>query len=439
MGGSFQNGVAWRFYGKGLQRASMEKEDGSNAHDDWYLGHAGYRLDWSRGASDFAVLGDAYRAVESQQGAGNQTIIGVNSLARWQRHTERTELQLQVYVDQTQRASAVDSGAVMVRTYDIELQQSVRIGTRHHFVWGAGERVNSYAITNTAGLLFMPPARDLTLGNLFAQDTWSLGDSLKLTWGAKLEDDPYSGWAVQPDIRLAWQPRESILLWAAGSHAIRSPTPFDEDVVEKLGGVVFLMGKEDFRPERVTAYEVGYRGRLSDSFSLSLSAYYNVYDDLRTIEPASRTAFLPLHWDNLMAGYSYGVTGWANWQVNDWWQIAPGITTVHKHLRFTPGSSGLLGLAQAAIDPSMYASVKSSMNLGSRLTVDAMLRYVGALPDTPVKAYGELNGRVGWNLSEVCDLSLSGYNLLHARHREFTAPSAEQIVRSVFLEARWRF
>lgn len=49
------------------------------------------------------------------------------------------------------------------------------------------------------------------------------------------------------------------MLWAAASRAIRSPTPFDPEVIEKLGTVTYLAANEQFRPEEVRAYELGSR------------------------------------------------------------------------------------------------------------------------------------------------------------------------------------
>ncbi len=53
-------------------------------------------------------------------------------------------------------------------------------------------------------------------------------------------------------------------------------------------------------------------------------------------------------------------------------------------------------------------------------------------------SYVELNSRLGWNVSERVQLSLSGFNLLHARHQEFPDP-ATYVQRSFFAEARFRF
>ena len=40
----------------------------------------------------------------------------------------------------------------------------------------------------------------------------------------------------------------------------------------------------------------------------------NLYDDLRTIEPAP-AGFLPLRWGNRMEGYTYGLEAWGAYQV----------------------------------------------------------------------------------------------------------------------------
>jgi len=56
-------------------------------------------------------------------------------------------------------------------------------------VVGAGERVNSYGISNSDSLLLVPPSRTLSLADVFARDTISLGRPVKPTIGLKLEDD----------------------------------------------------------------------------------------------------------------------------------------------------------------------------------------------------------------------------------------------------------
>ena len=87
---------------------------------------------------------------------------------------------------------------------------------------------------------------------------------------------------------------------------------------KRWGLAVFLAANTRFRPESVTAYEVGSRTQAAAALSVSVAAFYNVYDDLRTVEPASSTMFTPLYWGNLMRGDTYGVEAWANWQATEW-------------------------------------------------------------------------------------------------------------------------
>ena len=79
------------------------------------------------------------------------------------------------------------------------------------------------------------------------------------------------------------------------------------------------------------------------------------------------------------------------------------------------------------------------MDLGRGLSFDASLRYVGALPDPSLPSYYEMDARVGWRATSAIELSISGSNLLHARHQEFPGPDGEVITRSVMAQAQWRF
>ncbi len=91
--------------------------------------------------------------------------------------------------------------------------------------------------TNTPTIKFLPPKTTRTLSNGFVQDTISVSDFVKLIVGAKLEDDPFVGLQVLPNVRLSWKATNSDLFWAAVSRAVRAPSLWDRDLNE-LGGSV---------------------------------------------------------------------------------------------------------------------------------------------------------------------------------------------------------
>jgi len=434
-GAAFSDAGAYRVYANGLQKGSLELADGSSAQDRWRHGQAGFRNDWSSNQEAFTVQGDVYRATEDQPAAAEVALSGANALARWRHTGARSTWELQGYFDHSETGPPASGAGFVLNTYDLQLQNTLQAADALQIVWGAGERLNSYHIANSPTFFFQPSHRELTLTELFAQGTLALTAHLDAVIGLKAEDDPFSGWVLMPNLRLGWSLAEDQLIWASAARAVRSPTPFDVDVMEKLGSLLYLRGNPDFQDVKVDTYELGYRGSASRWLTLSATAYYSVYDNLRSIEPTP-VVTLPLFWGNMIEGPTYGVEAWATFQLTPWWQLSPSIHTFHERLHFKPGASGLLTTTQNGDDPASAEMLKSSMNLGTRLTLDAMLRHVATLPAPYVPAYTELRVRFGWQASRAWELGLVGNNLLHNRHEEF--PTGEYIDRSVALEVRWK-
>ena len=429
-GGQAGEGVNYRLFAK--RHENFESADGID--DGSRRTQVGFRVDWNSSATDAVMLqGDAYYGSRHRGAAANEDYYGYDVLTRWRRSlASGAALQVQAYYDHTAREVEKDGGRFALDTFDIEAQHSFSPGPAHDIVWGGGVRLSRYEIENIPGLLFVPGSRDLFLATLFAQDSIALTPSLTATAGVKLEHRTYTDLIALPSARLAWRPSENTLIWGAISRAVRSPTPFDEDVVESIGQLVFLTALSSFRPEKLTAFELGTRLLLSPRISLSISSFYNVYDDLRTVEPAP-VGILPLRWGNGIKGDSYGFDAWADVRVTDWWRLKPGYSLLIQKFRFDEGSTPLLGVSQVGNDPRHRATLRSSMDIGPEINFDFDLRYVSALPDPHVPAYVELGARLGWQFSDRAELSVSGFNLLHSHHRELPTSQANPLSRSVFV------
>ena len=438
-GGKLGDSLAYRLYFRSFAERDTVTAAGQGADDHWQRPQGGFRLDWTPSTIDSLTFqGDAYQGAEAAPNSPDERIAGRNLTGRWTHSAPGFgSLQIQAYYDHTERGAVASSGRFWLDTYDIDVQHSFSFG-RNDVVWGGGGRFSRYQIDGTPTLYFTPSSRTLNLANLFAQDTVAITDKARVTLGLKLENDPYSGLSVLPSVRVSYSLGGGALLWAAASRAVRSPTPFDQDVVEKVGSQVFLAGNSDFDPVSLTAYEAGVRGELGSRASLSASIYYNVYDDIRSIEVTPVT-FLPLYWGNGIQGSTYGLEAWADYSATDWWRLGAGLDLMGERLRFKPGSSGLLGLSQVGDDPGQVIKLKSSFTLPHGVTIDANLRYYSALPDPKVPAYTELTARVAWAVTDKLRLAVSGQNLLNPKHQEFPAPGADAVPRSVFASLSWGF
>ncbi len=452
-GGKIEDDVSYRAYVDSFHHADDVTATGTNAQDALHQTQGGFRLDWTPTTDRLTLQGDFYGGAESS----NEATSGDNVLARWNHQLSNgSALQIQTYYDYT-GLSIPASASDYLNTEDVDVQHSFAWGTHQSIVWGGGLRVETDEFptnfSSTQHLFFSPASRTLQIGNLFGQDSISLSSALKLILGMKLEEDrPYTGVEPLPSARLAWKVTDSELVWAAISRAIRAPSRLDRDLFEAEGPVEVIRGG-DFQPEELVAYEVGYRAQPSSNTSISISTFYNVYNDLRSVELSPGNQ-LPIEFGNKMAGDTYGAEIWGQYAVNSWWRLAAGANSLHENLHFEPGSSELGpdgselgGIAIAGDDPSYQASIRSMMDLTHSWALYLDLRRIGALPDPASPAYTELDARIGWTVSPAAEVSLTGSNLLHPQHLEFgttaeplqLGASGVETGRSVFIDARWRF
>jgi iron complex outermembrane recepter protein len=428
--------LTWRLHGEFSAFEAFQKPDGEPAGDRWSRPDGGFRIDWHRPRDSVSAQGDVVTALEGPKGFVREGSLSTS----WEhRFDDGSNLQLLAWTDALDRVASNGSPAYSLTTDDIEVQHNFTLAGWNSIVWGAGERTFRYKV-ETRPLTLFPNSQSLSLGDIFAQDTISLTRTLKLTLGVKVEHEPFAGLLVLPGGRIAWKPTEDWLLWTAVSRSVRSPTPADVNLRQFAGPTLILSGSSGFRPETLMAYEIGTRVQISSRASLSISAFYDVYDHLRSLDPGPQPSGLPVTFGNLMSGDVIGVEVWGDVRLTNWWQLSAGFDLQHENIRFLPGSIANQGLALVANDPAHQASLHSAMDLGHDVTWDVYAREVGPLPHPQVPGYVELTTRIAWDITPSVQVSLSGLNLLHARHYEFIDVGvATEVPRSFFAQVRLRF
>jgi iron complex outermembrane receptor protein len=426
--------LSYQVHGRYLHDQAFDVASGASAEDGWRHLTGGFRLDWEPGQADLVTLkGEMFGARENLPAADREHISGRSLSLHWDHDLGSAgTIQAQAFYDRIKRNDKPTGGGKFhTDTFDFELQHNFNTGA-HAVVWGAGARLVDYNIDGSPTLFFDPLHRTLFIGNVFAQDSIALSQSLTLVAGLKAEHLPYSGTSLLPEVRLAWKVAPSALLWASAERAVRSPTPFDEDVQERSGGVIAISGNRQFQTEKLTSFEVGTRLQPAPSFSFSLTGFYHRYDDLRTTELGTGPFLLNLTWGNALKGETYGLEGWADWRVARWWTLSMGATVLERDLRFKPEATflaSLLGTAQVGNDPPYVFKLHSAINPLRDVTFDVDFRAYGPLRGSTVEAYRELGTRLAWQATPAIALSLTGTNLLHDRHQEY--PGGDFIPRRV--------
>jgi iron complex outermembrane receptor protein len=449
-GGIMANGGTYRVYGKYQHLDDLATAAGLNAHTGMHRSQAGFRADWGLRDGALTVSGDGYQGELGQFAAAPVRISGANLMGRLTRKlSSDANLRLQIILDHTERNQP---GAFIehLSTLDLDAQHDVRLGQDNVLTWGGGYRQSWDRVANSPGLGFLPGDLDMHWANLFAQDEYAVTPNLKLTAGAKIEHNNYTGAEYLPSLRLGWAPTPSQLFWSSMARTVRAPSRFDRDLHAPskpitVGGrsFYFIGGGPGFESEVAKVIEFGYRAQPISTLSYSATAYYSRYDRLRTLEPqTSPTATALNEFRNLAEGSTRGIEMWARWQAAPAWRLNAGLVLQHVETNLLPGSrdtsAGNVGLSTN--DPSSHWLLRSSHDLTDNSALDLTLRHVGALPLPAVPSYYELDGQWMWQPHRNLDVALIGRNLLHRSHPEFGAdPGRNLAERSVLLKLTLRF
>ena len=321
--------------------------------------------------------------------------------------------------------------------FDIDGQETMPLRGRHSVTWGGEYRVYHEDFVSYDAFFFANPRATISLGSLFAQDEIALKRDLRLTLGLKLENNSYSGLDWLPNLRLAWQPADNALLWVAVSRSVRTPNRIERE----LQATPLLVPSPNFAAETLMAYEAGWRAQPSARLSLSVSLFYNRYDDLRT-DHYDPVHIIPIMLENGARGRVFGLESWAKYDVSPWWRLSAGFNLLHKSFNLIPGANDLTHLGVAGQDAPAQGQLRSQWTFHSKYEFDLTLRAVAKVDTAPVPAYEEADAHIGWRISDKLTLALDGRNLLHDRHLEVWDPSTtapRYIPRSVLASLRYGF
>ena len=472
-GGTLGPHIEYRLYAKYFDRGDQARALGIPASDGWDVGRGGFRFEWEPApASTVALQGGWYRGGEDEPVVERQLtppfeafevtrahVDGRNLLARWHYVLgERSEATLQAYYDHTARSD--EQIGEDTDTIDVSLEHHLGLG-RHDVAWGLGSRWVSDAFDDSFQLGVDPAARRYTTVSAFVQDHVALvADRLRLTVGTKLEHNDFSGFEVQPSASLVWTPHPRHAAWFSVARAVRTPSRVDREVralssafptEDGLPGLAVVEGNRDFKSEKLLAYELGYRVRPWDPVFVDIAGFYNVYDDLSTVEPSVPRVVadpiphleVPVRFDNKAHGHTYGLETALNWQATPWWRLMLASTFLSQHLERDSSSADASVKVAEGANPEHQFNVRSYLSLPANLEFDTALYYVDHLPSQAAPSHVRLDVRLGWHPIDALELSLALQDLLDDHHLEFANTSGlarpTEVERSIYGKITLRF
>jgi iron complex outermembrane receptor protein len=443
------------------------------AGDHFWQARAGFRADWQpRPGDTLTVQGDGYTGdgqftlrsptlmppySEVVEGAGK--VSGGNVLGRYTRALgTASELSLQAFYDFTGRSGQLHGERR--HTADVQFQHRFPLLGRHDVVWGLEYRIGHDDIDNSFTISFDPTSGTQQLASVFVQDELTLvPERLRATLGSKLEYHSYTGLEWQPNARLSFTPHARHGLWAAVSRAVRTPARNERDVRVNRGAfggmtpvLVSILGSRNYGSEILWAYEAGYRVNPVDPFTLDVTAFYDRYHRLRSLEPQPSVAendpppqhlLVALLAQNRLSGQVMGAEGTARWQVLPRLRLELSYSHLRMNLTPDPGSMDTESKDIEGHSPRHQVYGRSSIDLPLGLELDGMVHWVDRLPSINIASYVDLDVRLGWRPDPRWELAIVGQNLLRPWRKEYEATlltvDAIQVRRAVYGSVTLRY
>ncbi|MFZ6734166.1 TonB-dependent receptor plug domain-containing protein [Undibacterium sp. Ji42W] len=444
-GGELFDKGYYRIYAKATEVDDTFTAAGGNTHTGFRRLQAGFRSDWLIRNYGISLSGDAYSGELGQTSTADIHISGANLTGALNSKLDNgSDLHLGVIFDHTER-NQPNAFAERLGTVDLQAQHNLHLGDTHRFSWGGAYRYSSDRISNGQGFGFLPGDLSMHWGSVFAQDEIAIDKRLKVTIGLKSEHNNYTAWEHLPNVRLAWMPDQSKLIWTSLSRTVRAPSRIDRDFYSPTNPPVVnsipqfgIAGGPDFQSEVAKVLEIGYRAQLDNGFSYSLTAFTSRYDSLRTLEPQTSGGAV---FQNMGEGRTRGLEAWWRWQPVSKWRLSGGLVVQNITTQLKAGSkdsSASSGLANN--DPRRHWTLRSSSDLSQNQQLDVSLRYNSELSNPAVPAYYEMDAQWSWRVRPDVDVALIGQNLLHATHTEFGGLAGRSVFdRAVLLKISKRF
>jgi iron complex outermembrane receptor protein len=337
-------------------------------------------------------------------------------------------------------------------TGDIDVQHRFGLGERQEIIWGVGFRITHADVLNSLNVALVPDSRTLKLYSAFVQDDIVIvPECLRLTIGSKFEHNDFTGFEVQPSGRLSWTPTRSQTVWASISRAVRTPSIAESDIrlnaappVPLPPGTITIFGNPDLLSEELLAYELGYRCQPIEQLTFDLSAFYNDYDNTRSIEPLTPGPVGPSRVENKLFGETYGTEVSAKLQVLKRWRLEGNYSYLNIQVHRETGSRDLTSEQMAEqSSPRNQFTIRSLLDLPWNIQFDGALRYVDTLPGPQIPSYVTVDLRLSWSPWKDLEIAIVGRNLLDDRHLEF-APTfvgtqRTEVQRSFYGTVVWHF
>ncbi len=229
---------------------------------------------------------------------------------RWQRALANDEFKIQMFYNNADVYNHVTFPSVGIDTdanikgsrRDLEAQHTHTFALDNRIVWGVGYRIDEVQAPTYFNTTDLP---DIKISRIFSNWEYKLAPQMLINLGLMSEDHSITGQDYYPRGAINFWLNEQQVIRTSISRSYRTPIAIENYADARLYSQLFnvtditMLSIYDLRPEKMTAYELGY---LFQSSSLPISFDVKVYreeiEDVITPYPIDPNTFGVIDYDS---------------------------------------------------------------------------------------------------------------------------------------------
>jgi iron complex outermembrane receptor protein len=330
----------------------------------------------------------------------------------------------------------------------VDFIHHLKIGERDQFTYGVGLRWSPYQIlSSNPDETLVPNSTQDHVFTGFVQDEVALGGKVFATVGAKVEENNFSGFDIQPSARLRWSPGEHQTFWLGVTRAVTTPSDIEENFFLQGGAPGFyvqVLGNKKFMSEDVLGYELGYRILTGDKFYVDVSTFWSQYSNLQSfsapmISSAGGSIYDTIEYENQIAGHTTGFEIAPQLAVTSWWRVNTSYSYVSGNFGANGPTSDISSTGSVSTyeksTPKHDVQLQSKINLPGKFQFDQMYRFVSQLPAQKVNAYQTMDLELERPLGRNVSVEVVGQNLFQDHHYEWGTGDPSQPLVGIYRAA----
>ncbi len=306
------------------------------------------------------------------------------------------------------------------------------------FIGGVSAR---YQTVDTKGTLMLSPRKDNASG-VYAQLEYAPTEQWKFVGATRWDRSSLHDDQISPKVAVVWSPTRSHSIRATYNQAFQAPNLSElylfvlrtaTNPYTGLRSFLAYHGNDQLKVEKITGYELGYKGVFGGALFLTLDGYFNSLKDfitdlapgvhplypMPTVLPEDPSGFTRAIWSYNNAGkvHEKGMELGINFYMTDSWIIDANYT----FFDFTvlgKGSNDILipNAPKHKINGGITYKNAEGYQIGVSAKYVPSFDWAAGIYQGPILAYALLNLAASYQMSEHLQFGLNVTNLLDRRH-----------------------